>query len=281
MSASNLAAAINACNTSYPAVGVTAYATGNVVTIASTTLGSPASSLTLSKTASNFVWSAVTTGSPGSNGCTSATTGTFAGGSSTAAEAANIAAAINACNSSYPAVGVTASYTSGSTFTVSSVAAGPYLAVGASNNAGLFSWGTVTAGTSGTNTCPSSTTGTFATSNSTVTLATNLAAAINACPAAAGVTAIAAGPVVTVTASTAGSSGNSIALGSTTSNFTWSGADLSGGTDGTTSANTFAYWSGAAAASPTQVAANIASAINQNTTLQIGCHGRFRDIEWK
>ena len=266
--ASNLANAINACNSSYSAVGVTASAAGNVVTIASTTLGSPASSLTLSKTASNFVWSAVTTGSPGSNSCTSATTGTFAGGGSTAAEAANIAAAINACNSSYPAVGVTASYTSGSTFTVSSVAAGPYLAVGASNNTGLFSWGTVTAGSTGTNTCPSSTTGTFAASNSTVTLATNLAAAINACPAAAGVTAIAAGPVVTLTADTAGTSGNSIALGSTTSNFTWSGADLSGGTDGVTSATTFAYWSGAAAATPTQVAANIASAINQNATLQ-------------
>ena len=156
--ATNLANAINACNTSYSAVGVTASATGNVVTIASTTLGSPASSLTLSNTASNFVWSTVTTGSP-SNGCTSATTGTFASGANTAAEAANIAAAINACNSSYPAVGVTASYTSGSTFTVSSVAGGPYLAVGASNNTGLFSWGAVTAGSAGTNTCPSSTYG--------------------------------------------------------------------------------------------------------------------------
>ncbi len=143
-SATNLANAINACNTSYSAVGVTASATGNVVTVASTTLGSPTSSLTLSNTASNFVWSTVTTGSP-SNGCSSATTGTFASGANTAAEAANIAAAINACNSSYPAVGVTASYTSGSTFTVSSVAGGPYLAVGASNNTGLFSWGTVTA----------------------------------------------------------------------------------------------------------------------------------------
>jgi hypothetical protein len=271
--ASNLANAINACSSSFPTVGVTAYSTGNVVTIASTTLGSPASSLTLSNTASNFVWSAVTTGSPGSNSCTSATTGTFAGGSSTAAEAANIAAAINACNSSYPAVGVTASYTSGSTFTVSSVATGPYLAVGASNNAGLFSWGTVTAGSAGTNACASSTTGTFTASNSTVTLAKNLAVAINACPAAAGVTAIAAGPIVTLTARTAGTSGNSIALGNTLSNFTWSGPDLSGGTDGTTSGTTFAYWSGAAAASPTQVAANIAAAINQNTTLQVVATG--------
>jgi hypothetical protein len=265
--ATNLANAINACNTSYSAVGVTAYATGNVVTIASTTLGIAPSNLTLGGNASNFVWSGVTTGSP-SNGCTSAIAGTFASGSSIAAEAANIAAAINACNSSYPAVGVTASYSSGSTFTVSSVAAGPYLAIGASNNTGLFSWGTLTPGTAGSNTCPSSTTGTFATSNNTVTLATNLAAAINACPAAVGVTATSTGPVVILTARAAGSSGNSIALGNTLSNFTWISADMTGGSDGTTSGTNFAYWSGAAAASTAQVAANIASAINQNTTLQ-------------
>jgi hypothetical protein len=43
---------------------------------------------------------------------------------------------------------------------------------------------------------------------------------------------------------------------------------MTGGADGTTSGTTFAYWSGAAAVSTTQVAANIASAINQNTTLQ-------------
>jgi len=266
--ASNLANAINACNTSYPAlVGVTATVSGNVVTIASTTLGSPASSLTLTNTASNFVWSPVTTGS-GSNGCTSATTGTFAAGSSTAAEAANIAAAINACNSSYPAVGATASYTSGSTFTVTGAAAGPYLAVGESNNTGLFTWGAVTAGTAGANACTGSTAGTFAASNVIATLATNLTAAITACTAATGVTAVASGPVVTLTARTAGSSGNSIALGSTASNFTWSTSTMTGGTDGVTSATTFAYWSGAAIVSTTQLATNIATAINENTTLQ-------------
>jgi hypothetical protein len=182
--------------------------------------------------------------------------------------AANIAAAINACNSSYPAVGVTASYASGSTFTVSSVAVGPYLAVAASNNTGLFTWGTVTAGSAGSNACASSTTGTFATSNSVATLATNLAAAINACTAATtGVTASSTLGGVILTASTAGSSGNSIALGNTLSNFNWSGSTLTGGTDGTTSGTTFAYWSGAAVVSTAQLAANIATAINENTTL--------------
>lgn len=266
--ATNLANAINACDSSYAAVGVTAYATGAVVTIASTTQGSPASSLTLGGNASNFVWSSVTTGRSPTNGCTSATTGTFASGASTAADASNIAAAINACNSSYPAVGLTASYTSGNAFTVSGVAGGPYLAVGASNNAGLFTWGAVTAGSAGTNACGSSTSGSFATSNNNVTLATNLAAAIAACPAAAGVTASSTGSVVILTALTAGSTGDTIALGTTMPNFQWTGADMIGGSDGTTSGTTFAYWSGAAPASQAQVAANIAAAINLNTSLQ-------------
>ncbi len=52
------------------------------------------------------------------------------------------------------------------------------------------------------------------------------------------------------------------------SNFTWEGSNMTGGTDGTTSGTTFAYWSGAAIASTAQVAANIAAGINLNTTLQ-------------
>jgi len=43
---------------------------------------------------------------------------------------------------------------------------------------------------------------------------------------------------------------------------------MTGGADGTTSGTTFAYWSGAAAATTTQVAANIATAINENATLK-------------
>ena len=266
--ASYLAAAINVCDAAYPAVGVTASAVGGVVTVESTTMGSAASTLTLGGTASNFAWGNVTAGSNGTNGCSSATAGTFATGSTAAAVAANIAAAINSCNASYPAIGLTASYGSGSTFTVTDPTPGPYLAVSGANLGSLYSWGAVTGGSAGTNTCTSSTSGTFATSNTPATLATNLAKAIAACPAAAGVTATSSGAAVTVTASAAGSSGNSIALASTLSNFSWSGADLSGGSNGTTSGTTFAYWSGAAAASPTQVAANIATAINENTTLQ-------------
>jgi len=271
--AAYLAAAINSCNTTYSAVGVTASASAGVVTVTDTTPGSYTTLGTLGGNASNFVWSSVTPGTAGTNACTSSTTGSFATSNSNATVASNLAAAINACTTSYPAVGFTASYGSGNTFMVTSPIPGPFLAVGASNNAGLFSWGSVSGGSAGSNTCTTSTSGTFATSSSTTTLASNLATAIAACPPAAGVTATSAGAVVTVSARAAGSSGDSITLGNTLSNFTWSGADLSGGTDGTTSANTFAYWSGAAAVSPTQVAANIASAINQNPTLQVVATG--------
>ncbi len=266
--ASYLAAAINSCENSYPAVGLTASVNGGAVTITDTTPGSDATNFILGGTASNFAWGSVTAGSVGTNGCTSATTGTFATGNTTAAVASNIAAAINSCNSSYPAVGVVANYTSGnSTFAVSNPAPGPFLTESGSNLSGLFSWGTVVTGTAGTNTCTSSTSGTFAASNSTTTLASNLAAAIAACPAAAGVTATSSGSAVTITARTTGSSGNSIAIAEGLSNFTWSGSTLSGGIDGTTTGTTFAYWSGAAAASTAQLAANLATAINANSTL--------------
>ena len=266
--AAYLATAINACYAAYPAVGVTATAVGSVVTVQSTTMNSAASTITVGGTASNFSWSSVTAGSYGTNGCSNSTTGTFASGSTTASVASNIAAAINSCNTSYPAIGITASYSSGSTFTVTNPTPGPYLAVTGANLGSLYSWGAVTGGSAGTNTCTSSTSGTFATSITTTTLATNLAAAVNDCPAAAGVTASASSSTVTVTARTAGTTGNSIALGNTLSSFSWSGGNLSGGADGTTSGTTFAYWSGAAAVSPTQLAANIAAAINANTTLQ-------------
>ncbi len=263
--ASYLAAAINSCDTSYPAVGVTASVNGGAVIITDTTPGSTSTALALGGTATKLAWSGVTAGSLGTNGCTSATTGTFATGSTTAAVASNIAAAINSCNASYPAVGVIANYTSGdSAFTVTSPAPGPFLTESGSNLTGLFSWGSVVAGGAGTNTCTSSTSGTFAASNSTTTLASNLAAAIAACPAATGVTATSSGAFVTVTARATGTGGNNIAIANGLSNFTWSGSGLTGGTDGITSGTTFAYDS----LSTTQVAANIATAINANPTLQ-------------
>jgi hypothetical protein len=126
-------------------------------------------------------------------------------------------------------------------------------------------------GYTGSNTCTSSTAGTFVLDTNPTNLATNLAAAITACHgsySAVGVTATASTGTVTVTAATPGTGGNSIALAEGLSNFTWSGSDLSGGLDGTTSGSTFAYWSVNAAVSPTQLATNIATAVNDNTTLQ-------------
>jgi hypothetical protein len=126
-------------------------------------------------------------------------------------------------------------------------------------------------GYTGSNACTSSTAGTFVLDTNPTNLATNLAAAITACHgsySAVGVTATSSTGTVTVTAATAGTGGNSIALAEGLSNFTWSGSGLSGGLDGTTSGSAFAYWSVNAAVSPTQLATNIATAVNDNTTLQ-------------
>jgi hypothetical protein len=87
----------------------------------------------------------------------------------------------------------------------------------------------VSGNSAGFNACGSPTTGTFATSSSTTTLATNLAAAINACPVAAGVSATSSGAVVTITARTAGSGGNSITTASSLPVFTWTNPTLVGG----------------------------------------------------
>jgi len=72
----------------------------------------------------------------------------------------------------------------------------------------------------------------FALDGITTDAATNLAAAIVRNNTGVGVTATSSGAVVTVTATTAGSAGNSITLAETLANFTWSGATLSGGNDG-------------------------------------------------
>lgn len=121
-------------------------------------------------------------------------------------------------------------------------------------------------GVNGTNTGSS-----FAIDNVTADGATNLAAAIARNGVAVGVTASSIGSVVTVTATTPGTSGNSIALAKTLANFIWSGADLGGALDGTTSGTstppTFAYWSGNTYATSAAVATNIATAVNANPTV--------------
>ncbi len=117
--------------------------------------------------------------------------------------------------------------------------------------------------------CTSASAGTFILGpTSTATLAAYLTGAINACHTsypAVGITASSSTNVVTLTATVAGT-GGSLALVSGLSNFTWAGAALTGGSDGNVSTTTFPYWSVNNYATPAQMATNIATAVNSNTT---------------
>src|SRR5204862_6427701 len=145
--------------------------------------------------------------SSGSNACSSATAGTYVNNASTTTEATNLAAAINSCHTSFPTVGFTAS-ASGSGVTVTGTGLGAATFGGTETSGGghALNWSATSAGSNGTNACASSTTGTFASSLNTTTLASNLAAAINLCPVGAGVTATSSTNTVTVTSRTAGDS---------------------------------------------------------------------------
>lgn len=150
---------------------------------------------------------------------------------------------------------------------------GTTLTVGSIN----YNFSSSTLGTPGANSCNVSTS-----SSSRTTTTTNLDDAITNgggggtstwnCASGATpnslVSATSSGHVVTLTAKTAGSTGFTESVGSTgfTSAVTTTGSD--GTTSGTSSPPTFAYWSGATYVSSAQVATNIATAINANTTLQ-------------
>src|SRR5207249_2702302 len=184
----------------------------------------------------SFSWGSVTGNSNGTQTCTDSTIGTYVTSNATATLATNLRDAINACNTSFSAVGTTAT-ASGSTVTVTNTTKGTTsvsaFSVGAANNSSIFSWGSVTAGTNGSNACGSSTAGTFATSASTTTLASNLAAAINLCPAGAGVSATSSVDTVTATDTTSGSFTTfSVAGSNLTGIYSWSG--VTAGTNGTT-----------------------------------------------
>ena len=101
--------------------------------------------------------------------------------------------------------------------------------------------------------------------------ATNLATAISLNSATLGLTAASGTGTVTLTASTPGTTGNTVTLADTLTGFSWTGAALAGGSDGATSGTatppTFAYWSGASYTTPTLVASNIATAVNARPSL--------------
>jgi hypothetical protein len=117
----------------------------------------------------------------------------------------------------------------------------------------------------------SSIAGTFLNEGTAAAEAAALAAAItncNAAKAAVGVSATSSAGTVTVTADAAGTTGNSIALAEGLTNFTWSAATLSAGTNGPgDSATTFNYWNGNAYDTESQLATDLATAFGENTTL--------------
>jgi len=153
-------------------------------------------------------------------------------GATTTATAANLAAAINgSClNTCVPSTLVTAT-SSGNVTTVTAIVTGTSgnsIPLSANNTTGgnvTVSGATLTGG-SGTLTATQ-----FAYSGLTTTqLAANIVTAINNNSSTAGVTATSAANVITVTATTGGTSGNSIAVGDTLAGFAWGGSTLAGGT---------------------------------------------------
>ena len=278
-SATNLHDAINGtcsgtdCGTGTTANTAVSAGTPSGGSIPLTALCADNSTVSISDTASTRISeSNVTAGNAGSN--TSTTFALNSSGDTPASQtatAANIITTVNA-NATTKAI-VTAS--SGGTGVVSLSAntwgtAGNAYTLAQNAASGVSVSGTTLAGgTNGTNTGTS-----FAIDNVLADNATNLAAAITRNGSTVGVTASASGAVVTVTAATPGTGGNSIALAEGLTNFSWSGSELSNGSDGTTSGTTFAYWSVNNYVSSSVLATNIATAINDNSTLE-GTTGVF------
>ena len=213
--------------------GTSQFTVTNPLPGASLQVGVPSPTLSVPNV---FSWTAPT-GSNGSSGCTSSTTGGFLAGTTAATVASSISAAITACNTSYPAVGLTSAYTNGNTyFTLTT----PYLGTGITSatasmagGAGVFSWGALTPGSNGSQTCTSSTTATYPTAANTTLLAASLASAIQNCNSLIGVTATSATNVVTLTSNTYGTGGNGGTLTPTTGTyFKWANGALANGGPG-------------------------------------------------
>src|ERR1051326_6895529 len=228
--ATNLVSAINA----NAGTGVTATNGGGTSATVSLTASTPGSAGNVSfsqNMTSGFSWSgAALTGGNDSNACTSATSGNFVNSSTSTTAASNFKTALDSCISQgFPAT----DSLSGSAVTVTSTAVGSSVTITDSDSLGNFSWGTITNGADGSNVCFNSTTGTFANSTSTTTLASNLATAINNCNTsfpAVGLTATSSTNTTTVTAAAKGSAITLDTTGTDANNFSW--GSVSAGTDG-------------------------------------------------
>jgi len=270
--ASNLSAAITACNTSHSAVGATgSYTSGSSFTVTDTTPGDFTTFSVGGGAGGIFSWgSGVTAGTDGSGACTTKNLGTYATASTTLTLAGNLAAAINACNTSYPAVGATAHDNGNSSFTVSNTTPGTTsvstFSVGATGSG--FSWGSgVTAGTNGSASCSGSGTsysGTFITSNTMSTLAGNFNTALNTgtCPASVGFSSSHGtfDTYVTVTDTAVGSFPTfTPGTNAPSSIFYWTPTSGTNGSNACTSSTAGTY---ATSNDPATLASNISAAIN-------------------
>ena len=185
-------------------------------------------------------------------------TGTFAPSTSTTLAtnenqlATNLAAALNLCK----AAGLGLATTTSSTNTVpvtASVVGGPTISAFSGGGLNLtapttlFAWGVVGGGP-GSNACLTPfTAGTYAINTSLTTTAGNLATEITNCNTnntATGATAANnSSSTVTLTADTAGPSGNAITASSSFAGFTWNATNLSGGSTATVQPNAYpAKW---------------------------------------
>lgn len=268
--ATNFETAINDCDTSFPAVGVTATHTGTAV-YATVTEVLPGTFLTGSDTGlTNGTISNVAAGSDGSASCNAAT-GHYATSNSTTTLASDLAAMFEACSAANAAtIGInpsasTIALNGSGGITVQADLWGSTPGVTLTPTAtGFFQWaaGTMTGGTDGTNSGTD-----FAIVNNNTTDAANLASAITLNGGTVGVTATSTGAVVTVTANTAGTGGNSITTAEGLTGFSFGGAKLAGGSNGTNSATTFKYWTTNTYDTEDQLATDLATAFGDNATM--------------
>ena len=151
----------------------------------------------------------------GTNGCSGSSpwTATFATSASLTTLADDVTTAINDCTSGTK--GVTA--TGAAVVSTTALGSGASLTVGATNNAGIFSWSSVTAGTDGTNSSTTFAYWSVKTYLTSAQVATNIANAINTNATLQGSTGVGAVPNmpasgdVIITANTAGTAANSYA----------------------------------------------------------------------
>ncbi len=190
--AENLYGAINACNTTYPVIGTTASSfnsTSDSFTVSETVYGTTSSGF--GGTATSFAWSTQAGNVGSGNSCSgsgSAYTASYQAANSAATLMSNVVAALQACPAAtgniYALAGTAPAFTvynntlGTATTTISAESAG---------TPSLVTWGTLTAGSTGSNTCNTTTAATFqvlSTDTTTTLIATELAAALNLCSTA-------------------------------------------------------------------------------------------------